>query len=72
MESAVPEQLIPYIIQQELIDETDSETIGNGAYGVISKVKYGGTPCAFKELHSFLLPEFGTAPRNIHCNHRKL
>ena len=49
-------ELTPYVIKQELVDETDSRKIGNGAYGVISKVKYCGTPCAFKELHSFLLP----------------
>ena len=59
-ESTLPElklELTPYVIKQELIDETNSERIGNGAYGVITKVKYCGTPCAFKELHSFLLPQ---------------
>ena len=51
------QELTPYMIHQELIDETDSKRIGNGAYGVITKAKYCGTPCALKELHSFLLPE---------------
>ena len=49
--------LTPYVIKQELLDEKNSTRIGNGAYGVISKVKYCGTPCAFKELHSYLLPQ---------------
>ena len=52
------QELTPYMIQQELIDETDSERIGNGAYGVITKAKYCGTPCALKELHSVLLPQY--------------
>ena len=63
MASTLPElrqELIPYMIKQELIDETNKEKIGNGAYGFISKVQYCGTPCAFKELHSYLLPEYGT------------
>ena len=51
------QELTPYVINQELVDETDRERIGNGAYGVISKAKYCGTPCALKELHSFLLPQ---------------
>ena len=50
------QELTPYMIQQQLIDETD-ERIGNGAYGVISKAKYCETPCALKELYSFLLPQ---------------
>ena len=60
------QELIPYMIQQELIDETNSEKIGNGAYGFISKVKYCGTPCAFKELHSYLLPETETGDNSSH------
>lgn len=58
--STLPElkqELTPYVIKQELIDETDNTRIGNGAYGVISRVKYCGTPCALKELHAFLLPQ---------------
>ena len=51
------QELTPYMIHQELIDETDSERIGNGAYGVVTKAKYCRTPCALKELHSFLLPQ---------------
>ena len=51
------QELTPYVIKQELLDEKNSTRIGNGAYGVISKVKYCGTPCAFKELHSYLLPQ---------------
>ena len=64
LSESLREKLTPYEIQQGLIDETNSEIIGNGAYGKISKVKYCGTPCALKELHSFLLPEFETELRN--------
>ena len=64
------QELTLYMIQQELIDETDSERIGNGAYGVISKAKYCETPCALKELHSFLLPQHearseGDSPQSV-------
>ena len=49
--------LISYMLKGELVDEKDSENIGNGAYGTIRKIKYCGTPCAAKEMRSDLLPE---------------
>ena len=58
-------ELIPYILKEELVDEKNSEKIGNGAYGTIKKIKYCGTPCAAKEIHSVLLPEVLAGISNI-------
>ena len=50
-------ELVPYILKENLIDVKNSETIGNGAYGTIKKIKYCRLPCAAKEIHAILLPE---------------
>ena len=66
MASTLPElrkELMSYTIKQELIDETNSEKVGIGAYGFVTKAKYCGTPCALKELHLYLLPESGAELR---------
>ena len=46
-----------YVLTKGLIDERESTRIGSGAYGTITKIKYCGTPCAAKEIHTALLPE---------------
>ena len=53
----VKRELSPFILPQEYIDEESNEKIGSGSYGTITKIKYCGTPCAAKELHSALLPD---------------
>ena len=53
----IQRELIPYILNKELVDEKNTKKLGNGAYGTITKIKYCGTPCAAKELHPALLPE---------------
>ena len=58
-------ELIPYILEEELIDEKNSEKIGTGAYGFIKKIRYCGTPCAAKEIHSALLPDVLAGISNI-------
>lgn len=58
-------ELIPYILEEELIDEKNSEKIGNGAYGTIKKIRYCGTPCAAKEIHPLLLPDVLAGISNI-------
>ena len=58
-------ELIPYILEEELVDEKNSEKIGNGAYGTIKKIRYCGTPCAAKEIHSILLQDVLAGISNI-------
>ena len=50
-------ELIPYILKERLVDEENSEKIGNGSYGTITKIKYCGIPCAAKEIHPIFLSE---------------
>ena len=57
--------LIPYMLDGKLINENHSENIGNGAYGTITKIKYCGTQCAAKEIHSALLPELLAGVSNV-------
>ena len=57
--------LIPYMLDGKLINENHSENIGNGAYGAITKIKYCGTQCAAKEIHSALLPELLAGVSNV-------
>ena len=58
-------ELVPYMLKEDLVDEKNSETIGNGAYGTIKKIKYCGLPCAAKEIHPILLPEVLAGIKNI-------
>jgi len=53
----IKHELSPYILPQKYVDEGSNETIGSGSYGTITKIKYCGTPCAAKELHSIFLPD---------------
>jgi len=55
----IKKEMIPYIMKDKLVDEKNSENIGKGAYGAISKIKYCGTPCAAKEIHPILLENIG-------------
>ena len=58
--------LVPYVLDGKLVDENHSETIGNaGAYGTVTKIKYCGTQCAAKEIHSALLPELLAGVSNV-------
>ena len=57
--------LIPYMLDGKLINENHSENIGNGAYGTITEIKYCGTQCAAKEIHSALLPELLAGVSNV-------
>lgn len=76
----IKRELSPYILPRECIDEGSSETIGTGSYGTITKIKYCGTPCAAKELHSVLIPELASfldpdseqSPVSRFCNEIKL
>ena len=58
-------ELVPYILNENLVDEKNSEKIGSGAYGIIKKIKYCGLPCAAKEIHSILLPDVLARINNI-------
>ena len=56
------------ILSRFTLDDTaeitsTEEEIGRGSYGRVFKVKYYGTLCAAKEIHSILLENVGPAPR---------
>ena len=47
----IKRELIPYTLEEQLIDEENSERIGeDGSYAIVTKIKYCGTPCAAKEI----------------------